>query len=93
MLITEVVSMASELQNELAAFHRFVGEQLGNCGDQPSPEECLQLWRAQHPSPSERDATVTAVKRALDQADRGEGKNLEQFDRDFRDKHGIPRDA
>ncbi len=85
--------MASELQDELAAFHRFIGEQLDNSGARPSPEVCLAMWRGQHPSPDELEESVAAVKRALDQADRGEGKTLEEFDHDFRNKHGIPQDG
>ncbi len=85
--------MASELQDELADFHRFVAEQLDNGGARPSPEECLDMWRAVHPSPEELDESVASVKRALDQANRGEGKSLEEFDRDFRKKHDLPQDA
>ena len=85
--------MASEIQDELAAFHRFVGEQLDNGGSRPSPEECLEIWRALHPSSEELEESVAAVKRAFDQAKRGEGKPLETFDRDFRTKHGISQDA
>ncbi len=51
------------------------------------------MWRAQHPSPEEIDESVASVKRALDQANRGEGKSLEEFDRDFRKKHDLPQDA
>ena len=85
--------MASELQDELTAFHRFVGEQVTIVGARPSPEECLEMWRVLHPSPEELKESVAAVKRALDQADRGEGKTLQEFDRDFRNKYGIPQDA
>jgi hypothetical protein len=93
-LIEEVsIQMAAELQDELTAFHQFVGEQLDNGGTKPSPEECLEMWRALHPSREELEDSVAAVNRALGQADRGEGKPLEQFDRDFRKKHGIAQDA
>ena len=85
--------MTSDMQHELAAFHHFVGEQLENSVERPTPEECLEMWRASHPSPEELEDSVVAVTRALDEADRGEGKTLEEFDRDFREKHGIPQDA
>ena len=84
--------MASEIQNELAAFHQFVGQQLA--ADAPlSPEACLQQWRALHPAGSELHRSVAAVKRAIEQADSGEGRLLEVFDREFRNKHGLPQDA
>ncbi len=73
---------------ELAMFHRFLGEQLAD-GAQWTPEECLLAWRAEQLSPEELDNSVASVRRALDQAERGEGKTLADFDRDFCVKHRI----
>lgn len=85
--------MTSDVQNQLEAFHRFIGEQLNNGGTSLSPEECLDLWRTEHSDPQQLEESVAAVKRALDQADRGEALPLEEFDREFRTKHGIGHDA
>ena len=85
--------MASEIQDDLQAFHRFVGEQLANGGASFSPEECLELWRAEHPTPADLADSVASVQRALEEADRGEGIPLEDFDREFRRKHDISQDG
>src|SRR5436853_451831 len=42
--------MAADPTHELEAFHRFLGEQLADGGSSLTPEECLELWRAQHPT-------------------------------------------
>lgn len=76
------------IPSELETFHRFVGDQLAEGADL-TPEECLRVWRLEHPAGDELDASVAAVKRALDQAQRGQGKTVDDFDRDFRARHGI----
>ncbi len=80
--------MAEGIPSELATFHRFVADQLAE-GPELTPEECLRVWRAEHPTTEELTGSVVAVKRALEQAQRGEGKSLDDFDRDFRARHGI----
>lgn len=76
---------------DLEMFHRFVAEQL-SLGVELTPEDCLDIWRANHPSLEELAESVAAVVRALEQARRGEGTPLEEFDRRFRAEHGIPAD-
>jgi hypothetical protein len=85
--------MAEDSSTELESFQRFISEQLGNGGAHLSPEECLRLWRVEHPSPEELNDSVAAVKRGLEQAERGEGKSVDQFDGEFRERHGIGQDA
>jgi hypothetical protein len=77
-----------DIPNELTIFHRFVSEQLAE-GTFLTPEECLRAWRAEHPVENDLAESVAAVNRALAQADRGEGKPVDEFDRDFRARHGI----
>ena len=57
-----------------------------------TPEEVLNLWRAQHPAPEDFADAVEALERALAQADRGEGRALEEFDKAFRTRHQIAAD-
>ena len=80
------------MRSELETFHRFIGERLA-AGLEPTPEECLRDWRVEHPVAAEFDESVAAVRRALGQAERGEGKRLDEFDREFRARHGIAEDA
>jgi hypothetical protein len=56
-----------------------------------SPEEALDLWRAEHPSPEEFAETVPAIRETLTDMEAGDtGTPLDEFDRQFRQKHGIP---
>lgn len=82
--------MALDTKSELAEFHAFLGERLKNGGSRLSPEEALEEWRTVRPSPEELQESVAAVRRALEQAERGEGVSLEDFDRQFRQRHNLP---
>jgi hypothetical protein len=73
---------------ELETFHRFIGQQLAD-GSELTPEQCLRVWRMEQPMAEDLKESVAAVKRALEQARRGAGKSVDDFDRDFRAKHGI----
>jgi hypothetical protein len=76
--------------NELEAFHQFVGDQLANGGSALTPEECLDLWRAQHPQDDERDAGVQAVQEALADMQAGDtGQPLEEFLAEFRARRRL----
>jgi hypothetical protein len=77
--------MASDPIPELEAFHRFLGEQLANGGRALTPEECLELWRAQHPAGEQLRASVRAVQEALADMEAGDaGEPLAQFLAEFR---------
>lgn len=79
----------SDSISDLVQFHQFVADQISQHADDLSPEDCLDAWRAAHPLPTELSESVAAVQRALDQARRGEGIPLAEFDRQFRDEHGL----
>jgi hypothetical protein len=81
--------MATDTKNELESFQQFLHRHLSDSGDKLSPEECLQLWRAEHPTSRKFEESVAAVQRALQQAEVGEGVSLEEFDREFRKKHNL----
>ena len=73
------VHEASPLEN----FHRFVGEQLrASRSANISPEETLVLWR-------ERQETIEAIREGLDDVEAGRGKPLDEFLRDFENRHRI----
>jgi hypothetical protein len=77
--------MATDLSTELASFHEFIGQQLQS-GESLSPEQALSLWR-------ERAETVAALYEGLQAVEDGRTKPLEQFVREFADRHGLPADA
>jgi hypothetical protein len=81
--------MGTTAETDLREFVEFACEQVNNGGSELTPEEVLDLWRAEHPMPAELVESVAAIERALAQAERGEGLSLEEFDRQFRARHGI----
>lgn len=82
--------MSSVAGNELASFHSFVSEQLRQGRGDVSPEEALDLWRSQHPSPDLADDELAAVQEALDDMRAGDQDlPLNQFDHEFRSRHGL----
>ncbi len=80
----------SDFSSDLVQFHQFVADQIAQSPNDLSPEDCLDAWRAAHPLPAELADSVAAVQRALDQARRGQGIPLAEFDRQFREEHGLP---
>lgn len=67
----------------LESFHRFVGKQLESAAAVGmSPEKALALWR-------EEQETLAAIREGLDDVTAGRTIPLEEFDRNFRQKHGI----
>lgn len=73
------VHEASPLEN----FHQFVGEQLHSPRSANiSPEEALVLWR-------ERQETIEAIREGLDDVESGRVKPLDEFLRDFENRHRI----
>lgn len=79
--------MATEPLTELEAFHRFVGQRLRQNGRIQTLDDCLDEWRRHQ---SELEDSVAAIHRALRQLDAGEGTPLDEFDRQFRETHGMP---
>jgi hypothetical protein len=82
--------MATGTQNELVSFHRFLSERLTNEAEHISPEEALDLWRADHPAPDEPVDDVAALKEALADMEAGDcGLPLEQFHHKFCQRHSL----
>jgi len=74
---------------ELASFREFIAEHVRN-GNALSPEEALDLWRTQNPSAEEFADTVQALREAIADMQAGDfGMPLDEFDRDFRRRHGL----
>ena len=84
--------MAAPVARELMDFHAFIGELLKNGSADLLPEEALDVWRERHPDPLDLEDDVAAIQAAIDDRENGErGMPLEQFDREFRAQHRIPR--
>jgi hypothetical protein len=53
-------------------------------------EDALDLWQSTNPVSQEYRASVAAIQEGLDELKRGsKGMTLDEFDRDFRHRHGI----
>ncbi len=77
--------------NELESFHRFLGDQLAQGESMLTPEECLELWRAQNPSDDDLDAEAQAIREAIEDMRAGDvGRPLPEFLTDFRARKRIP---
>ena len=78
---------------ELAQFQQYIAARLEK-GPALSPEEALDLWRAENPKAEEFVDTVRALREALAEMDAGDqGTPLDEFDRAFRRGHGLPSSA
>ena len=81
----------SPANDELRDFHRFLSEKVSNGGAALSPEEALDEWRSHHPLAETDDDDLEAIQEALDDIANGDtGVPLEEFDREFRARHGLP---
>ncbi len=77
--------------NELESFHRFLGDQLAHGDSMLTPEECLELWRAQNPSDREFEIEAQAIGEAIDDMRAGDaGQPLQEFLTEFRAQKRIP---
>lgn len=75
--------MISPQNTSLESFHQFVGRQLStDAAARLSPEQVLALWR-------ERQEALAAFREGVADVDAGRTKSLEEFDRDFRLRHGL----
>ncbi|SFJ70107.1 hypothetical protein [Planctomicrobium piriforme] len=75
--------MNRQEQTTLESFHRFLGKQLETeAAVDMSPEKALALWR-------EEQETLAAIREGLEDIDAGRTIPLEEFDQNFRRKHGI----
>ncbi|HEY2840242.1 MAG TPA: hypothetical protein VGJ26_13890 [Pirellulales bacterium] len=82
--------MSIEPAAELFRFQQFIRDHLAK-GEAMSPEEALDLWRIENPDPGEHADVTNALREALSDMEAGDcGVPLEEFDRAFRRRHGIP---
>ncbi|MFO0966050.1 MAG: hypothetical protein U0793_10760 [Gemmataceae bacterium] len=76
---------------ELPDFYRFVGEKVQKGEAALSPEQVLDEWRSLHPNAAMEEDDVAALQEAIDDIEKGDtGVPFDQFDKDFRRRHGFP---
>ncbi len=73
--------------NVLESFHQFLVKQLeSDSAVLMSPEQALALWR-------EEQESLAAIRDGMADVNADRTKPLEEFDRDFRQRHGLERPA
>ena len=82
--------MSIERANDPRAFHDFLGAKLSNGGEGRSLEELLDLWEYENSPQEEREETIRAIQRGLDDMHAGRTRPFEEFDRELRRRHGLP---
>ena len=85
--------MSTERANDLQAFMSFIDQQLEHGGTLPTLDEALSRWEYENSSEEEREETRAAIHRGLADLDAGRVRPLEEFDREFRARHGMPTRA
>lgn len=86
--------MSTDAGNELVSFQHFLAGRVAAGAADLSPEEVVDLWRAEHPDPDEFDVTVFALREALSDMAAGDtGKPLSHFDSEFRQRHGLATES
>jgi hypothetical protein len=81
--------MATDRANDLQAFKSFIDQQLEQGGSLPTLEQALARWEYENTSEEEREETRAAICRGLADLDAGRVRPFEEFDREFRAKHGM----
>jgi len=82
--------MATERANDLRAFKGFIEQKLSNGGAELTLEEALVDWDLENQTNEEREATVQGIRNGLADVEAGRTRPFEEFDREFRLKHGLP---
>jgi hypothetical protein len=72
--LTKETPMATEPQNELELFHRFLSEQLQTGGSDLSPEDSVKAFRARQ---RESSRLNKEIQPAVQRFKRGEGRELD----------------
>lgn len=86
--------MSMPADYELTSFHEFLTERLSTGEGNLSREEAIDAWRAEHPIEGDFDETVLALREALADMEAGDtGMPLAEFDRAFRQRHGLPSES
>ena len=82
--------METERANDLKAFRDFADAKLSNGGASLTLDEALSLWEYENSSDNERTETLQAIREGLDDMHAGRTRPHEEFDREFRGRHGLP---
>ena len=83
--------MSIDRMNDLEAFRGFIDEQLKKRGPAPTLDEALARWEYENSTEHKREEVRAAIRQGLADIDAGRVRSCEDFDRDFRARHGTVR--
>lgn len=78
--------MSMQSPTDAESFYKFLGHTLTHGERETPPEALLRKWREQR----EHEETVEAVREGMADIEAGRFQTLEDFDRGFRAKNGLP---
>jgi 16S rRNA C967 or C1407 C5-methylase (RsmB/RsmF family) len=81
--------MATERENDLVAFRKFVDEQLSNGGAKLTLNEVLARWENENQTPEERQNSMQALEQSLKHTGSSNDQSFNEVLEDFRKKHGL----
>ena len=81
--------MATDRSNDLQAFRDFADALLANRGAGMTLEEALDRWEYEHSPEEEKEETVRAIRRGLDDMYAGRTRPAEEVLGELCRKHGI----
>jgi hypothetical protein len=85
-----MMSPAAELQD----FQSFLSAKIAVGQIVLSPEEALDEWRSAHPNQATAAEDLAAIREALDDFAAGDrGVDWREFDREFRQRHGLQTES
>ncbi len=83
--------MATDRSNDLRAFKHFIEAKLSNGGGNLTVDDVFGLWDAETQPESEREASVKAIREALDDMPAGDtGIPADELMAPLRRKYGLP---
>jgi len=82
--------MATERVNDLWAFKGFIEQKLSNGGADLTLDEALAYWEIENQTDQEREEIRQRIRDGLADVEAGRTRPFEEFDREFRTKHGLP---
>jgi hypothetical protein len=87
--LREFLTMDTERINDVRAFRSFLDEKLSNGEVSLTLDEALGLWEYENASDAQREEARAAITQGLADVESGRTRPFEEFDREFRRKHGL----
>lgn len=85
-ILAEDLTMSIQSPTDAEAFYQFLGATLSQGERETPPERLLRKWREER----ELAESCAAIREGMADLEAGRVRSLEDFDRDFRQRNGLP---